>query len=224
MSSRRLPGKVLMDLAGQPLLGYVIARAQMVKDAALVAVITSSKPSDDPIAAFAGDIGVETFRGPLDDVAARLLGAAATFSLEAFVRVNADSPLLDPRLIARGIALYRQTGADLVTNVLHRTFPIGMSVEVLDRKRYAEAYAEMNEGDEREHVTCYYYRHPQLFHIVEFENQRDLSDRTLAVDHEADIARIEKIITALDGDHRQYDCAAICAVADRLGALTKWSP
>jgi len=224
MSSRRVPAKVLREIAGKPMLAYVVERCKAASGADLVAIITSDEVSDDPVAAFAAENDVVLYRGSLDDVAGRFLAAANTFGLDAFGRVTGDSPLIDQRLISRAIALFRQEGADLVTNVLRRTFPIGMSIEIMDRARFAEAYDAMTESDEREHATRFYHRHPELFRIVSFENDKDLADRTLSVDHEADIARIEKIITALEGDHRQYDCAEICAVAERVGALTEWAP
>jgi spore coat polysaccharide biosynthesis protein SpsF len=223
MSSRRVPGKVLRKIAGRPLLFYVVECCKAVEGADLVAIITSNEASDDHIAAFAMESGTSLYRGSLEDVAGRFLGAAETFGLDAFVRVNADSPLLDPRLVGKAIALYREEGADLVTNVLRRTYPVGMSVEVLDRRRYVGAYAAMSETDEREHVTRYYYRHPELFRIVSFENGRKLGDRSLAVDTPDDLERIERILRAMDRPHCDYDCDAIIALSEALGALTPWS-
>ena len=222
MSSRRLPGKVLKLLAGKPVLGHVVDRCKKVQTADLVAVVTSTEPSDDVIAAFAKDAGVELFRGPLDDVAARFLGGAAAFEVDAFVRVNADSPLHDPALIERGVTMFRQGGSDLVSNVLRRTFPTGLSVEVVDRERYAMAYDSMD-AHEREHVTLHYYRHPEQFRIISFENERELGDRTLSVDTPEDFARVEKIVHAMDRPEPNFDWKETIALAERLGVLARRS-
>jgi spore coat polysaccharide biosynthesis protein SpsF len=222
MSSRRLPGKVLRPLAGKPVLGHVVDRCMRVEGADLVAVITSVEPSDDPVAAFAEDAGMGIFRGPLDDVAARFIGGAAAFETDAFVRVNADSPLLDPALLTRGIALFRGGGADLVSNVARRTFPTGLSVEVLDLARYETAYHDMN-AEEREHVTLHYYRHPKQFRIASFESERELGDRTLSVDTLEDFERIEKIVNALERPERDHDWEATIVLAERLDALARRS-
>ncbi|MBM3545142.1 MAG: hypothetical protein FJX44_11710 [Alphaproteobacteria bacterium] len=222
MSSRRLPGKVLKPLAGTPVLGRVVERCRAVRGTDLLAVVTSDKPSDDAVTGFAASAGVELFRGPLDDVAARFLGASEAFDLDAFVRVNADSPLHDPTLIERGVAMFRKGGADLVTNVLRRTFPTGLSVEVVDRARYQEAYDGMD-AEEREHVTLHYYRHPDAFRIASFESGRELGDRTLSIDTPEDFARIERIVSAMDQAERDFDWQATIALAERLGALARRS-
>jgi len=218
MSSRRLPGKVLKPLAGKPVLGHVVDRCKRVEGADLVAVVTSVEPSDDPVAAFAEDAGVALFRGSLDDVAARFIGAAAALETDAFVRVNADSPLLDPALLARGIAMFRGGGADLVSNVARRTFPTGLSVEVVDRARYQTAYGGMD-AEEREHVTLHYYRNPEQFRIASFESERELGDRTLSVDTPEDFERIERIVCALERPDQDHDWEGTIALAERLDAL-----
>lgn len=218
MSSRRVPGKVLRELAGKPLLAYVDERCRAVTNADRVAVITSREKSDDPIEAFAADHDIDIFRGPLDDVAQRFLDASQAFSLDGFVRINADSPLIDPRLIERAIELYRASEVDLATNVIRRTFPAGMSVEAVGVRRFAEAVPEFD-AEEREHVTLYYYRHPEIFRIASFEAERDLGDRSLTVDTPEDVERMERLIGAMDRAPAEYDCDAIVALAERIDAL-----
>lgn len=219
MSSRRLPGKVLRPLAGRPLLAYVVERCRQVRGADMVAVLTSAETADDAIADWGRETGTTVFRGPLDDVAGRFLEAAESYDLAGFVRVNADSPFLDQRLVERGLELYGSADADLATNVLRRSYPVGMSVEVLNRRRYREAYAEMTTDDEREHVTRHYYMRPERFRIASFSAERDLGDRSLAVDTPADLARAERIAAAMQRPHWEYDCAAVCGLAESLGAL-----
>lgn len=218
MSSRRVPGKVLRPVAGKPLLSYVVERCRAATNASLVAVITSREPSDDPIEAFTESFGVEIYRGPLEDVAGRFRAAAEALGLDAFVRVNADSPLIDPRLVDKAIALFRSSEVDLVTNVLRRTFPAGMSVEVVDVEPFASAISAFD-TEEREHVTLYYYRHPESFRICGFESERALGDRSLTVDTPDDLARIERLVSAMNRPHLDYDCEGIIALAERLGAL-----
>src|SRR5436305_2350266 len=116
MSSSRLPGKVLRPLAGRLLVSYILdslERCVLVDSAVLT---TSVDPSDDPIADFSVSTGVDCFRGALDDVASRFLDAADAFGLDAFVRVNGDSPLLDHRLVDRAVELSLAASADLATN------------------------------------------------------------------------------------------------------------
>ena len=131
MSSMRLPGKSLRPLCGKPMLQYVLESLAQVDELAETIVATSSDPSDDPIAEFCDQFGSVCFRGSLDHVAERFLQTANARGLSAFVRVSGDSPLLDPRFVARAVDLFVESNADVVTNVFPRTYPPGMSVELV---------------------------------------------------------------------------------------------
>ena len=110
MGSSRLPGKVLADLGGRPALAWLVERMERAAEVDVVVVATSVEAADDPVAAFCSERGVKLHRGPLEDLAARVLGAAEAFGFDAVVRVNGDSPLLDQRLVDRGVALLREIG------------------------------------------------------------------------------------------------------------------
>ena len=168
MTSRRLPGKSLRPLCGKPLLQYVLESLAQVEPLAVVVVATSSDPTDDPIADFCKRQGSPCFRGPLDNVAERFRQAARRHQLAGFVRISGDSPLLDSRLVARGVALFQESDADLATNVFPRTYPAGMSVEVVRTATFERVVPGLDEPDDREHVTGYFYRHPEQFRIVNF--------------------------------------------------------
>src|SRR5688572_22065557 len=115
MDSTRLPGKVLREIAGKPLLTYLLERLERSRALAAVLVATSTEASDDPVAALCASRGTRCHRGSLDDVAARVGEALAVNGLDAFVRVSGDSPLLDPSLVDRGVTLFLAGELDLVT-------------------------------------------------------------------------------------------------------------
>ncbi|HET7568269.1 MAG TPA: NTP transferase domain-containing protein [Gaiellaceae bacterium] len=192
MSSQRLPGKVLAPLAGRPALAWLLERLAGFE----VVVATSGEPSDDPVAAFCAERGVECFRGPLADVAARFAGAVERYGLDAFVRVNGDSPLLDPALVARGIELFRATEPDLATNVFPRSFPPGQSVEVVRAETFLAARPEFDERD-REHVTTFFYARPERFRIENFAAAAPYEGPSHALDTAEDLARLEAWARAL---------------------------
>src|SRR6185312_7877584 len=110
------------------------------------------------------------------------LKAAKAAGFDALVRVNGDSPLLDPALVAEGVALFRAGGADLVTNVRPRSFPKGQSVEVIAVAALAAAMAETRDPADREHVTPFLYAHPERFRIRNFAAPRPRPDLQLSVD------------------------------------------
>ena len=215
MSSVRLPGKVLRDLGGgKTMLEYVVDRITRAERADMAAIATSDDPGDDPVAELCERIGVPCHRGPLADVAARYAGAAERFGLDAFVRVTADSPLIDQALIDRGIALFQEGGADLVTNVAPSTFASGHSLEVLDASVYREAYRDMAEPDHFEHVTNFYYRNPERFRIRNFElgDGRDDGELDVSVDTEDDVRLVSAIIARMERPHWEYGYDEVMAL------------
>ncbi|MFM7345232.1 MAG: cytidylyltransferase domain-containing protein [Tagaea sp.] len=213
LDSRRLPGKVLRPMAGRPMLAHVfeaLRRARALDGAVLA---TSRRAVDDPIAAFARAEGIVCHRGPLDDVAARLLAAARAESADALVRISGDSPLMDPALVTRAAGELRADAAlDLATNVFPRAYPKGMSVEAIRTAALARAVARMTRAEEREHVTPHFYANPAAFRIVGFAPERPRPDLQLSVDTAEDFARCEAILAAL-GDRVRTDGWEACAAA-----------
>jgi len=132
MSSSRLPGKVMKEVQGRPLIAYQLDRLKEVRGADSVVVATSLNEDDDVIADFCSQYGVSVFRGSLDDVQKRFLDAANHHNIDVVVRITADCPLIDPSIIDFVIAEYKELNDSYayVTNILERTYPRGMDVEV----------------------------------------------------------------------------------------------
>jgi spore coat polysaccharide biosynthesis protein SpsF len=217
MSSRRLPGKVLRPLAGKPALQYLLERLERCEQVDRVIVATSTEPSDDPVAAFCETAGVAVHRGPLEHVAARFGEVAERFGLDAFVRVTADSPLLDQALVDRGAALYREGEFDVVTNVYpHSTFPSGQSLEVVRADAFLAALAHMDDPYEREHVIPHFYRRPDEFRIHNFVAEHDDSALDVSLDTEQDARLIEDILQRMERPHWTYSSDEVTALAQAV--------
>jgi spore coat polysaccharide biosynthesis protein SpsF len=204
MSSRRLPGKVLRTVGGKPLLQYLLERLGHCRRVDGVLVATSVEESDTPICDLCRDLTVPFFRGPLGDVAGRFLRALESHPLDAFVRVSADSPLLDQRLVDEGVRLFREMKPDLVTNVHPRTFPSGQSVEVVSSATFRLAYPLMVTPEDREHVTTYFYRNESRFTIRNFASETFLGDLHLGVDTEDDLEVTRRILEQMERPHWEY--------------------
>jgi spore coat polysaccharide biosynthesis protein SpsF len=216
MSSRRLPGKVLMRIGRNTLLQQLVAGCRQVEDVEGLCVATSDDPSDDAIVQHCAELAVDCHRGPLDDVARRFIDAAAAREFDAVVRISADSPLIDPRLIARLVRCYRESeDCDLATNVLRRTYPSGMSVEVIGIDTLASAHPLMNAA-EREHVTPFFYAHPDQYRIVSVERDRPLAGTKFSVDTPDDYRRIGTLVARLDKPYWEY---GIDELAEMLAAV-----
>jgi spore coat polysaccharide biosynthesis protein SpsF len=176
MTSSRLPGKSLMMLAGETLLGRVLQRTRQSREADCIIVATTSDPSDDPIEEWCISAGVHCFRGSLTNVALRVFEAARTVGAYGVVRVSADSPFIDPALIDYAIQLFRSHDADLVTNVFPRTFPKGESIEVIAADTLEHLLLAQLTPNQQEHVTKVFYDFPERFVIICFTVTDFVSD------------------------------------------------
>lgn len=218
MSSARLPGKVLRRMGTQPMLAYLLDRLARAVEIDEVVVATSSESEDDAIARFCMARGVELYRGSLHDVAGRIGAAGAAYDADAIVRISGDSPLLDQSLVDDVVSEYRHTQADLVTNVLPRTFPAGQSVEVFSAEALERALVAMRRDDEREHVTRWFYEHPGECQIRNVRQEEDASHVRLSVDTLADAERVEAILARMEREHWAYgldDILRLLAETDR---------
>lgn len=217
MASTRLPGKVLRPVADRPALELLLermARAEQLDD---IAVATSEEPWDDAIERHCTEHGVACVRGPHEDVLGRFVAAARRRELDAVVRVNGDSPLLDPALVDRGVRLARRREPDVATNVFPRSFPIGQSVEVISRATLEQLDTAAEDEREREHVTVYVYDNPTSFDIASFTRDDDRSALVLALDGPADADRVDRLVAAMPGCPAGWTLDELLACVDRLG-------
>lgn len=222
MSSTRLPGKVLRDLEGRSMLQYTLERVVLTRRADGVIVATSDEASDDPIADFCARSGTPCYRGSLQDVAGRFLMAAQHHGYDAFVRVCGDSPLTDPVVISTAVELFRGGAYDLVTNTFPRSFPVGVSVEVIRTETFQQAHTRMVEPADREHVTRYYYQHPEEFCIHNFTAPQNDGTAQLAVDTPEDWERFARIVQQMDRPHTAYNYREILDLAKHQASSTKF--
>jgi spore coat polysaccharide biosynthesis protein SpsF len=212
MSSRRLPGKVLMRIGNKTLLQQLVEGCRQVANVDGMCVATSVDASDDAIFEHCAQLQVDCRRGPLEDVALRFIEAARGCGFNAAVRISADSPLIDPRLIEDLVLRYRQAeDCDLATNVLRRTYPSGMSVEVIRIETLARVHPAMNAA-EREHVTPIFYAHPDKYRVVSLERAEPLTGTKFSVDTPEDFRRIGALVARLERPYWEYDL-------DRLAEL-----
>ncbi|MCB9721108.1 MAG: NTP transferase domain-containing protein [Candidatus Omnitrophica bacterium] len=205
MNSRRLPGKVLKEVRGKPMLQYTIDRlGQSIHDLRLI-LATSDEDSDDPVAAYGKGNGLEVFRGELEDVAGRYAALVRKYDLPAFVRVTGDSPLIDSQLIDAGLDSFATGQFDMVTNVYPRSFPKGQSFEVLSAEVFLEALPRMAEPGDREHITQYFYRHADRYRIYNVaSNTGNFAAENLSVDTADDFERFRQLMNDPDRPVMDY--------------------
>lgn len=198
MGSTRLPGKVLMPVAGRPLLSYLLERLRRVTLAGRVVVATSTDPRDDAIVAACAVEEIPSFRGSELDVLDRYVATARAFAARAVVRLTADCPLIDPGLVDDAIRAFSAAeDIDYVSNMLEPTWPYGMAVEVFTASALYEAGREAVEGDEREHVTPFIWRRPERYRLKSLTMSPDLSRHRWTVDTPEDFELVSRVLGTL---------------------------
>ena len=196
--SQRLLSKAFADIAGRPLLGHVVDRAQRVPGNLPVVVATSNWAADDAIEKWCEKEGVEVFRGDLDDVAGRAIACCAAYGFDRFARVCGDRPFHDPDVIALLFDRMEQEALDLATNMAPKTFPAGLTAEVVLVAALSRALASGADTEDREHLTRYFYRAPAGFRIGNVVADPPVCTKvSLVVDTERDLERIRWIADRL---------------------------
>ncbi len=200
MDSTRLPGKVLADLEGRPLLGRVLDRLRRSSQCSRIVVATSDRTLDDPILNFVETEGAELFRGDSTDVAGRAISCCEALGIESFVRISGDSPFIPPELIDRAVEVAGSDEADLVTNVHPRTWPPGASVEIIQLNSLHRAHPRMS-AQEREDVTVYFYNGPEGWRISNLSAPDDrYKGVRLTVDTADELERARTLISLMGSE------------------------
>ncbi len=219
LGSSRLPGKVLKEICGNPMLDWVIkraARSQMVNQ---ILVATTVSMEDDPIVRFCETSGISFFRGSEFDVLDRYYQAASSADADVIVRLTADCPLIDPDLIDKTIHAMLDEKADFAANRLpppyHRTYPIGLDVEVATFSALEIAWKNAAEGFEREHVMPYLYdpAHGKKFVVV--DHVEDLGLLRWTVDTPEDLEFVHQVA-------KRFDCRDDFSWLDVLKLIEKY--
>ncbi|MBI3548552.1 MAG: glycosyltransferase family protein [Elusimicrobia bacterium] len=201
MTSTRLPGKVLMDLAGAPMLTQQLRRLKRCKSVDEIVVAATENAADEAIRALAAAEGVSCFRGSENDVLSRYAGAARQAQADLIVRVTSDCPLIDPEQTDRVVReLEDSKGAcDYASNVIERTFPRGLDAEAMTRQALERMDREAKSPPAREHVTYYLLKeHPELFKTRIVVDIEDNSDLRWTVDTPEDLELARRLYAALD--------------------------
>ncbi|MGO9875098.1 MAG: GNAT family N-acetyltransferase [Acidimicrobiia bacterium] len=197
--STRLPGKVLQELGGRPLLQFMLDRlADLRVDEVVVA--TSTLARDDAVAEIARAAGRAVLRGSESDVLDRFADALLAHPADHVVRLTADCPLIDPALVEAVIARHLDRGADYTSNVFPRTFPRGLDCEVMTGAALQTAHTEAVDAIEREHVTPFLYRRPERFSLANLRNDAPLGRERWTVDTVDDLTFVREIVNAMNDD------------------------
>ena len=218
MSSSRLPGKILAEIAGQPMLQRVFTRTSRASTVTETIFATTTDPSDDPVAEYCDFSGIPCTRGSLYDVLDRYYQTARQAKADFVVRITADCPVMDPALIDDVVNILLEGENDFVCNRLpppwHRTYPIGLDVEACTFNVLEKAWYEAREPQHREHAMPYFYEgvelirqsrtletgtSPRGYTIAILHHTTDFGEYRWTVDTPEDLEFIRQVYSRFDG-------------------------
>lgn len=217
MGSTRLPGKVLRPILGKPMLWHIVNRLRYIQRLHDVVVATSDAPSDYTIIQFCKDNNIACFAGSENDVLDRFYQAALIHKGDPLLRITGDCPFVDPILIARLLQLYEKgqydhvgiaTGAGAIYLDGGR-FPDGLDAEWFSFAALEKAWKEAKNQSDREHVTPYIWRQPEIFRLGMLKGDKDYSTLRWTVDNEEDFALVSSVYEALYRDDMPFLMADI---------------
>ena len=195
IGSTRLYGKVLKPILDRPMLFYTLERLKMLQTPAKIVLATSDLERDHPLELLAHENKISCFRGSEEDVLHRFYQAALNFNAQVLVRVTGDCPLVEPSLLDKMLTTYldSQNKVDYLSNVHPRSFPKGLDLEIFSFKALEYAHHHTQSPYDREHVTPFFYNHPHLFSLSNYEHSENLSHLNLSVDTPADFKFVASI-------------------------------
>jgi spore coat polysaccharide biosynthesis protein SpsF len=220
LGSSRLPGKIVLDLAGKPVLQHVLERcARIAGSDALVCAIADEKESGQ-LADAARRWGAQVFVGPERDVLARYRDASRMAKADVIVRVTSDCPLIDPAICARVIALRAETGAGYASNIAPRSYPKGLDCEVFTAAVLERAAAATSDPFDREHVTQWMQRSPDVAKANLSSGDASLADHRWTLDYPDDLEFLRRVLSLLPNQTASMqDILALLAAHPDLPAI-----
>ena len=194
MSSTRLPQKVLRSLFGKPMLYWVIHRIQQARLVDSIWIATTTNSADDSIVEFCNSQGLNVYRGSEDDVLDRYYQTTLVAKADNILRITSDDPMIDPHIIDWLIGSYYAVSpkVDYASNNKPRSFPLGLDIEVFCADKLAQIW-QADTSSWREHVTPYFYQHPEQFRLHNIVNPVDYSHYRWTVDTAEDFELIQRI-------------------------------
>ncbi len=193
MGSTRLPGKVLAEIKGSPMLWHVVSRVRAARTLKQVVIATTTERADDAIAGFCREQGFFCFRGSENDVLDRYYQAAREYRADIVVRITSDCPLIDPKIIDRTVQAFLDERPDYASNSLACGFPQGLDTEVMTFPALEAAWLEADQRYQRAHVTAFLYENPKRFKILPVAADKDYSTHRWTVDTLEDLEFVRAV-------------------------------
>lgn len=199
MASTRLPGKVMMESCGKPMLEHIVERLRRVQKIHDIVFATTTNAAEDCIEMLSQRLGVGCFRGAEEDVLSRVLQTSKAYGGDVIVEITGDCPLIDPDITSQTLDLYLYNDCDCAFNDLTPAFPLGMNVGIFSTELLEVADREGQTQPDREHVSWFFMRNPSRFRLLTLPAPPRLHwpDLRLTLDEPDDYKMINAVFQAL---------------------------
>ena len=228
-NATRLPGKVLMPILGEPMLGRMVERLRRARTIDEIVIATPGGHADDALAVYADGLGVHVFRGSEVDVLDRVVGAAASRAADVIVETTGDCPLIDPGIVDKVVGDFLMGGADFVSNILPHTTPRGTDVRVFRASDLSDINKRSSDSADHEHVSLHFWEHPERYicRNVETDLPEAAASLRLTVDTLEDLELVRAIYSELYESNPSFTLADVLTLLDRrpdLAAINRHVP
>lgn len=225
-SSSRLPNKILLPLAGKPLLYRMFERVEASKLKGTIVIATSNEPADDVVENLCNVFGINCYRGNLSDLLDRHYQAAKLYNAKAVIKIPSDCPIIDPQIIDKVIKFYLDNNNrfDYVSNLHPPTYPDGNDVEIMSFTALENAWNNAKKDFEREHTTPYFWENPDKFKVgnVEWETGLDYSmTHRFTIDYQKDYDFLKRIYDELYPENNKFTLQDILDLLERKPEIKK---
>jgi len=223
MGSTRLPGKVLADIEGKPLIWHIYHRLQKIPSISEIIISTTNNLKDKQLIEFAKNEKIQYFAGSEDDLIDRIYKTGKKFNCDIILKINADSPLIDINMIEKGINkfLTSKEKPDLVTNCVEETFPEGMQYAIFNFKTIENLWNTLNEDFWREFFYRFMIENKEKFFIINLKNYSDLSKLRWTVDYKEDLEFVKIIYKKLFPKNEFFGMSEILNLLDENPEIKK---
>ena len=208
MTSTRLPGKVLMPVAGKPLLEHLVIRLKSVPSINAIVLATTTNADDDVLETFSKKVGIKCYRGSEDDVMGRVINAANKENADVVVEITGDCPIIDPQIVEQTIRMFKVNEVDYVSNNHIRSYPDGMDVQVFKLEALKRSATLTRDALDHEHVTLHIRNHPELFTKINLVSPTETHwpELGLTLDEPRDYELLKKIIEYFEPINPLFTC------------------
>lgn len=220
--STRLNNKIFLDLKGKSLLWHIINRIKNSKNIEDIIIATTVNKNDDEIMKFAMQNNMKYFRGSEENVLDRFYQTAKKYKIDdIIIRITADDPFKDPRVIDKAVCIFLRENYDYVSNTIKPTYPEGIDIEVFSFSALEKAWEEADGKSDKEHVTSYIWKNPNKFKTYNFEYKEDLSYLRWTIDYEEDYLFVKEIYENLYMEGKIFYMEDILTLLNKEPKLNK---